>query len=161
MEEDDIARILIEYYQGLFNSANPFNMEQVVADIPQVITPEMNIMLQEDYTWVEVEIALHQMEALKALGPDGLPLLFFQHYWEIIGDDISEAVLNCLNTSFIPPSINKTFITLIPKVKSPTLFTEYRPISLCNILYKLVSKVIANRLKKILPDIISDSQSAF
>ena len=59
MEEDYIARILIEYYQGLFNSANPFNMEQAVADIPQVITPEMNIMLQEDYTWVEVEIALH------------------------------------------------------------------------------------------------------
>ena len=53
-------------------------------------------------------------------GPDGLPPMFFQHYWEIIRDDVSKAVLNCLNTGFIPPSINKTFITLIPKVKSPT-----------------------------------------
>ena len=67
-----------------------------------------------------MEIALHQMEALKVPGPDGLPPMFFQHYWEIIRDDASEAVLNCLNTGFIPPSINKTFITLIPKVKSPT-----------------------------------------
>ncbi|KAK9983953.1 hypothetical protein SO802_033478 [Lithocarpus litseifolius] len=49
-EEVDIARILIEYYQGLFNTANPINMEQAVAAIPQVISPEMNIMLQEEYT---------------------------------------------------------------------------------------------------------------
>ena len=94
-------------------------------------------------------------------GPDGMPPMFFQHYWQTIGDDVSAAVLSCLNTGSIPPSINKTFITLIPKVKSPTLVSEYRPISLCNILYKLVSKVVANRLKRILPNLISDSQSAF
>ena len=86
-------------------------------------------MLQEDYTRVEVDSALSHMEALKALSPDGLPPMFFQHYWQIIGDDISEVVLNCLNTSSIPPSINKTFFTLIPKVKSPTLVTGYHPIS--------------------------------
>lgn len=79
-KEDDIARILIEYYQGLFNSANPCSIDQAVADIPLIITPEMNIMLQEDYTRAEVEIALHQMEALKAPGPNGLPPMFFQHY---------------------------------------------------------------------------------
>ena len=94
-------------------------------------------------------------------GPNGMPPMFFQHYWQTIGDDVSAAVLSCLNTGSIPPSINKTFITLIPKVKSPTLVSEYRPISLCNILYKLVSKVIANKLKRILPNLISDSQSAF
>ena len=74
---------------------------------------------------------------------------------------MAEAVLFCLNTGSVPPSINRTFITLIPKVKSPVRVSEYRPIALCNILYKLISKVLANRLKKILHYVISESQSAF
>ena len=95
------------------------------------------------------------MEALKALGSDGMPPLFFQHYWKIIGDEVSTAVLNCLNSGSFPQSLNNTFITLIPIV------SEFLPISLCNTLYKIVSKVIANRLKRILPNLISESQSAF
>ena len=74
---------------------------------------------------------------------------------------MTEAVLSCLTSGVIPPSINQTFITLIPKVKSPSKVLEFHPISLCNIIYKLVSKVIANRLKGVLPLIISESQSAF
>ena len=161
MNEKDIAQILIGFYQGLFESANPCSIDQAVVDIPPLVTLEMNDMLQKEYIRAEMDTALHQMEALKAPGLDGMPPMFFQHYWQTIRDDVSTAVLSCLNTGSIPPSINKTFITLIPKVKSPTLVSEYRPISLCNILYKLVSKVIANRLKRILPNWISDSQSAF
>ena len=77
-----------------------------------------------------------------------------------MGEDVIEAVLSCLTSGVIPPSINRTFITLIPKVKNPTKVSEYRPISLCNIIYNLVSKVIANKLKGVLPLIISKSQSA-
>ena len=132
-----------------------------MADIPPLVTPEMNDMLQKEYTRVEVDTTLHQMEVLKARGLDGMRPMFFQHYWQTIMDDVLAAMLSCLNTGSIPPSINKTFITLIPKVKSPTLVSEYRPISLCNILYKLVSKVIANKSEKILTNLILDSQSAF
>ena len=72
-----------------------------------------------------------------------------------------EAVLLCLNSGTILPSLNHTFISLIPKVKSPEYVIEFRPIALCNIVYKLVSKVLANRLRKVLPHIISNFQSAF
>ena len=70
-------------------------------------------------------------------------------------------MVSCLNSSSIETGLNHTFITLIPKVKSPEFVTEFCPIALYNILYKLVSKVLANRLKKVLPHIISESQSAF
>ena len=70
-------------------------------------------------------------------------------------------VLHTLNTGVMPPGLNKTFIYLIPKVKSPQKITEFRRISLCNVSYKIISKVLANRLKKILADVINESQSAF
>ena len=90
-----------------------------------------------------------------------MPPIFFQHYWKEIGGDVANAVLFCLNSSHIRAGINHTHITLIPKVKSPEKVTEFRPIALCNILYKLISKVLANRLKVILPNVISKSQCAF
>ena len=101
------------------------------------------------------------MAHLKALGLDGMPPIFSQHYWESIGGDVVKAVVSCLNSTSIETGLNHTFITLIPKVKSPEFVTEFCPIALCNILYKLVSKVLANRLKKVLPHIISEFHSAF
>ena len=112
----------------------------------------MNDELLAEFTREEMVLALKKMEPLKAPGPDGLPPLFFQHYCQ---------VLSCLSTGIIPPSINRTFITLIPKVKSPSKVSEFRLISLCNIIYKLISKVVANRMKGLLPLIILESQSAF
>ena len=160
-DEEGVAGILISYYQQLFSSSNPISIEDAMVDIPNSVDAEMSQFLIAEYTRVEVERAMNQMEPLKAPGPDELPPLFFQKYWRVVGDDVVATVLSCLQSGVIPPSINYTFITLIPKVKSPTKVTNYRPISLCNILYKIVSKVIANRLKYILPNIISESQNAF
>lgn len=132
-----------------------------MAGIPCSISDEMNQSLNAKFTREEKVMALKQMEPLKAPGPDGLPPLFFQHYWQLVGDDVTEVVLSCLTSGVIPPSINQTFITLIPKVKSPLKVSEFRLISLCNIIYELVSKVITNRLKGVLPLIILESQSVF
>ena len=74
---------------------------------------------------------------------------------------MSEAVLSCLNSGNLLKSINHTFITLIPKVSNPESVSEFRPISLCNVLYKIISKVIANRFKPLLNSIVSETQSAF
>ena len=75
--------------------------------------------------------------------------------------DITQVVLSCLNSGSILKSINHTFITLIPKVKNLERVSEFRPISLCNVIYKVVNKVIANSLKPLLNSIISEAQSAF
>jgi hypothetical protein len=121
----------------------------------------MNEELLKPFTKEEIFYALKQMGPLKAPGPDGFLAMFFQKNWGLLGDDICRAVLNTLNSGIMPVDLNITNITLIPKVNCPTCVTEYRPISLCNVLYKLISKVLANWLKRILPSIISPEQSAF
>ena len=89
----------------------------------------------------------------KAPGPDGLPAHFFQRNWELCGDEVSEVVLRVLRGEDDPAKTNNT--CLIPKVDSPEELGQFRPISLCNVIYKIASKMMANRLKLILPDIIS------
>jgi hypothetical protein len=87
--------------------------------------------------------------------------LFYKNFWEIVGEKVTQEALNVLNGGQLPEGWNETTIVLIPKVKNPDKLKDLRPISLCNVVYKIVSKVLANRLKLILPDIISPAQSAF
>ena len=101
------------------------------------------------------------MRPTKAPGPDGMNPLFYQKFWLVVGDNVVIAVLDFLNSSCMTPRINHTNIVLIPKVKNPIKMSNFRPISLCNVIYKIISKVLANRLKQILPYIISPTQSAF
>ena len=101
------------------------------------------------------------MHPKKSPGPDGMRPLFYQHFWSLTGDCVSKTILDFLNLGIIPPKFNETHIVLIPKTKNPTKVAQYRPISLCNVISRLTSKVIANRLKRFLPHIVSENQSAF
>ena len=96
------------------------------------------------------------MAPLKSPGPEGMPHLFYQSYWSLIGSDVAQTILHYLNTGTLPKSLGHSFITLIPKVKSPNHVTQFRPISLSNVLYRIFAKVLANRLRNIMPHIISD-----
>ena len=108
----------------------------------------MNNMLTGDFLECEVVTTLKQIAPLKALGPNGMPSLFYQHFWLVVDHDVVSSVLSWINSGTLPHPINHTFITLIPKIINPEFIHEYCPISLCNVLYKLFSKVLANRLKK-------------
>ena len=107
----------------------------------------MNESLVAEFKAEEVWRVLKQMHPTKALGPSGMSPIFFQQYWDIVGSDVINCVLNTLNSGVMPYGINETYICLISKVKSPKKITEYRPINLCSIIYKIISKVPANRLK--------------
>jgi hypothetical protein len=109
----------------------------------------------------EIHDALQQMALLKSLGPDGFPVCFYQSNWKEIGEEVCSAILKFFETGCLDGSINYTLIALISKLPNPSRVIEFRPISLCNVLYTIVSKVLANRLKFVLPSIVSSNQSAF
>ncbi|KAM6557117.1 hypothetical protein CsatB_004136 [Cannabis sativa] len=97
----------------------------------------------------------------KSPGPDGMTPGFYQKYWDVVGVDVISQVVDFFETCSFPADLNRTNIVLIPKKKHVTTMSELRPISLCNVAYKVVSKVLANRLKPLLPCVISENQSAF
>ena len=109
----------------------------------------MNEVLTREFQAYEVKQALDQMHPLKAPGPNGMSPLFYQYFWPIVGDCVTKTILKFLNSNITLPNFNNTHI-LIPKVKSPSRVTDYHPISLCNVVYKLAAKILANRLKAIL-----------
>ncbi|KAL9670606.1 hypothetical protein QQ045_008160 [Rhodiola kirilowii] len=129
--------------------------------VPKLVTEEMNAMLTAPFTEGEVKRALFQMHPTKAPGLDGFPALFYQSNWNTLGHDIVKEVLKCLNSGILDAGLNETLVVLIPKVKKVERVEELRPISLCNVMMKIITKTLANRLKDILPTIISQNQSAF
>ena len=116
-----------------------------------MVTSEMNHDLHRPFSNEEVRVALFQMHPSKAPGPDGMSALFYQKYWHIVGDDITHAVLDFLQSGNMLGCIKFTHIVLIPKVISPEFMSQFRPIILCNVIYKIASKVLVNRMKPILP----------
>ncbi|KAL0456837.1 UNVERIFIED_CONTAM: putative mitochondrial protein [Sesamum latifolium] len=160
---EEVQQCITEYFQHLFTSSQPQpdDIQHGVEHLPVVVDMSMADDLQRPYTEEEVTTAIFNMSPLKFPGPDGLPPIFFHRFWPLIKSDVVSCVLKFLNCRIIPPRFNDTHIVLIPKCKQPHELAQFRPISLCNVVYKIASKAIANRLKPWLDDIISPSPSAF
>ncbi|XP_074282739.1 uncharacterized protein LOC141607282 [Silene latifolia] len=129
-------------------------------DLPSLSSADCSI-LSAPFTELDVLSALRTMDGSKSPVPDGITPRFYQFFWPQIGSLVSAAVLQFLNSGVMLKEWNNTHIVLIPKIDHPELITQYRPISLCNVIYHIASKCLANRLQLIIPSIISDSQQAF
>jgi hypothetical protein len=115
----------------------------------------MNASLLKPFSPKEVGHALAYMNPLKAPNPDGFRVCFFQRHWPTVGDSFRKAALDFLNLGIFDHSVNSTFIVLIQKISPPSSVSDFKPISLCNVVYKIVAKVLANSLKQVLPLVIS------
>lgn len=159
--EQEMGEEIAKYFQHLFTSSQPSEFEEIFGGIPRTITVDMNKSLTRQVSEAEIRRAIFSMQPNKAPGPDGMSPIFYQKFWNIVKKDVVAAILNFFSNDFMSTAFNETMITLILKIDSPSNLTHYRPISLCNVVYKIVSKILANRLKVALKHCISQAQAAF
>jgi hypothetical protein len=159
--QEDIEKAFVDFYTELFTAGAEEELNDCLEAIDMKVSMEMNRKLLADFTQEEIVTAMQEMSPIKAPGPDGFSASFYQSNWSTVQLEVCTAIFHFLNTGEMDTQINNTHIALIPKGQNPVSVNEFRPISLCNVIYKLISKVLANRLKVILPTIISCTQSAF
>ncbi|PNY14016.1 ribonuclease H [Trifolium pratense] len=154
-EEAGIEKTLVDHFQSLFTKQDTQNINETVQVVKGRINNKMFQELSKEFTKDEVFQAIKDMKSLAA------PALFYHNYWEIIGEEVTNMVLDVLNNNGDPSHLNSTYICLIHKIKNPSSPSDFRPISLCNVTLKIITKTIANRIKHTLTDVISPNQSAF
>ena len=157
--DTEIERIVSGYFGDIFSSARPCSqrIELVSAGVQPRISEAVNAELERPFEPGEVKNVLFSMDAIKAPGSDGFPAIFYQRYWDIVGESVLKTCLGILNDGDEVATINDTVVPLIPKVEDPRRVSDFRPISLCNVIYKIVAKCLVNRLKTTMHDAISES----
>ncbi|GLT45020.1 hypothetical protein SLA2020_188860 [Shorea laevis] len=124
-------------------------------------TAQMNEDLCKEVSYDEIKAVVFQLGSYKAPSIDGFPGCFYQQHWDLVANDVCKAVKHFFDNGYMLREMNRTQIVLVPKIRSPEVITHFRPISLCNFSYKIISKLLANRLKGYLDRLISPFQSAF
>jgi hypothetical protein len=156
--------LLLNIFTQLFRANSMdgrVHMQQLCDTVQPDVTFEMNDHLMKEFTSEEIKQALDSIEDLKALGSNGMPAFFFKTYWDVVGEQLTKEVMGMLNGCWLPQGWNDTIIALIPKTEKPEEVTDLMPVDLCNVVYKVVSKVMSQRLREVLPEIITPHQSAF
>lgn len=121
----------------------------------------MNAALTALPTGGEIQRAIFYMGRYKSPGPDGMTVTFYKHYWGIVHEATVKEVQVFFQSGILRKASNHTFITLIPKSDNPLRVDQYRPIALCNVIFKIITKILATRLRLVLDSIIHPSQAAF
>ena len=164
-DQMEIETILVEHFRNCFENKSQANFHSVVQELQALPVPFLSdqhrLLLDKPITPAEIENTIFQLGSHKAPGPDGLPAFFFQKFWSIVKMDVINTVQAFFYSGSLFKPLNHTFITLIPKVPFPDEVSHFRPISLCNVIYKVISKIMVNKLKPIMDSLITPYQNAF
>ncbi|KAI0488370.1 hypothetical protein KFK09_028200 [Dendrobium nobile] len=157
----EVAMALVGHFQALYNTSSPPLENSFNIPAGNTIPSHAIAGLVAPVTNEEIKKVVFGGVASSAPGPDGYSFAFYQQTWLISDFKLCSAVKYFFSTGHMPRGVKSTVITLIPKGTHSNSISDYRPISLCNVFYKIVVKIIANRMKPILPFIINESQSGF
>jgi len=160
-EDPEVVRGQVKnHFEERFTATKDFGVRLGAIKF-KTISQEDKLSLISVFSEEEIREAVRQCDGSKSLKPDEFNLSFIQKNWETLKEDIYAAVSQFQESGTIPKGCNASFITLIPKVCDPMKLDQYRPISLVGSCYKIISKVLSNKIKKVLPLVIDECQSAF
>lgn len=160
-EKSGMKQIITDYFQDLFCGNTEIGDYSL---LPQLfLKPDETVLvgLNAPVSDFEIKDSLFTIGGLKTPGPDGFPAVFYQTYWDLCSNDITSLIKDCFATASLPDQLNSTLIALVPKVERPVTMSQLRPISLCNTLYKVVSKILVARLRPLMSKLVSPTQVSF
>ena len=160
----EVEEVLVNHFKEIMtedNNERGQDIDRITFLIPITIEREDNENLTKPITLQEVEEVMQQMAQGKSPGPDGFTAKFFHHFWDMIKEEVWAIVKESRTSRGVLKSFNANFLVLIPKCEGDDYPGKFRPIAVCNVIYKIISRVIENRLKPFLPGIISLEKSIF
>lgn len=164
-QQEDIKEEAVRFFSDFMKFKPPafegISVDQLQELLHYRCSNDDGDLLVREVSDAEVKRALFSLPSNKAPGPDGFTVEFFKETWSIVGTDFLMAVKSFFRFGFLPKGINSTILALIPKKNNAQTMKDFRPISCCHVLYKVISKIVANRLKRVLPEFIAPNQSAF
>ncbi|GJZ87560.1 RNA-directed DNA polymerase, eukaryota [Tanacetum coccineum] len=163
IEGDENSKFFHEFYDHFSARFSiPNNKDaSILMDFPKKISEAQLRGLECEVSNDEIKKAVWDCGTEKAPGPDGFTFGFFRHFWYLIHNDVYDAVRYFFLHTDIPKGCNSSFIALIPKSLNANYVKDFRPISLVGSIYKIIAKILANRLVGVLDDIVNEVQSAF
>ena len=162
--QEAIQKEAVTHFSGLFKATGALNLQEkgsTVGLFPRLVTSIEAEALYKPVTIVEIKDILFHFNIERSPGPDGWTSEFFCFFFDLVGEELLQMVEDTRIKGKIAGGINSTFLVLIPKDNSPISFNDFRPISLCNLIYKIISKVISNRIKPFLGRSLSTEQLGF
>ena len=160
-----ISNEAISYFQNLIGTKDARVVgctQDFLEEIIKIVLPEdAATVLSQPITPEEIRSSMFSINGDKAPGPDGYTACFFKTAWSVVGEDVIRAILFYFQTCKMLPAFNSTGVALVPKCQNPSSMKDFRPISCCSIIYKCITKIMAFRLQKYMPSLISPNQSAF
>eukprot|EP00253_Pinus_taeda_P005038 PITA_05038 len=160
--QETIRKAASKHYRDLLSETKgEEDYSDFLQHLPKGITKEMNDNINKEIEEEEIKRAIWNLHPDKAPGPDGFPICFYRMFWNLIKKDLVKMIRWAQRKVKIGGYTNATFLALIPKENQPSSLSRFRPISLCNSSYKIMSKIQATRLKPLLPSLISENQGGF
>ncbi|WOL13087.1 hypothetical protein Cni_G21856 [Canna indica] len=158
---EQVAQVALSHFRNKFCSSNPTDISRHLQGLPKKVSRRDNNWLLKPVTYEEVKTAVFAINVDSAPGPDGFTSAFFRHFWHVVDKDVVAAIIYFFRNMKLIRPFNDTLIALIPKSKNTLDMSSLRPISLCNIFYKICTKILVKRMQPIMSKVIFENQSAF